>query len=53
MPAVDCQAWRSSGQGLVGAGRRCMSFPQDRLVAAWYCSTTPAGMRPRSLTAMP
>jgi hypothetical protein len=26
---------------------------QGRLMAAWYCSTTLAGMCPRSLTMMP
>jgi hypothetical protein len=52
IPAADCQPWRPSGQ--VGwVDRPCMSFCQDSLVAAWYCSTTLAGIRPRSLTVMP
>ena len=33
--------------------RPCTGLCQDRLVAASYCSTTLAGMRPRSLTVMP
>ena len=37
-----------------GAGRDVIrGVCQRPLVAAWYCSTTLAGMRPRALTAMP
>jgi hypothetical protein len=37
---------------LVRAGRRPLVLPGSS-AAAWYCSTTLAGIRPRSLTAMP
>ena len=36
---------------LVRAGRRSLVLPGSS-AAAWYCSTTLAGIRPRSLTAM-
>ena len=39
---------------VAGAGPSMMPLGQRQFpVAAWYCSTTLAGMRPRSLTARP
>ena len=52
LSGIPATGWAESDwAGLTG--RPCMSFCQDPLVAASYCSTTLAGMRPRSLTAMP
>ena len=51
MPLLAVRGRRSSGRG--GLDLACARLCQDPLAAAWYCSTTLAGMRPRSLTAMP
>jgi hypothetical protein len=40
-------------RGGVGLDRPCASLCQEPLVAASYCSMMLAGMRPRSLTAIP
>ena len=46
------EAHRATGL-TVQAGGRDPCLCQSAFVAAWYCSTTRAGMRPRSLTARP
>src|SRR6266480_960125 len=48
--AVDWPRQRQDDLG--GRPGRDRGLGQCPLVAAWYCSTTLAGMRPRALTAM-
>jgi hypothetical protein len=48
----DRRGQRPSERGLARTGRD-PGLPHGFLAAAWYCSTTLAGMRPQSLTAMP
>jgi hypothetical protein len=52
MPLARRQGQSPSGRDFVRADRD-PRVRQGRWVAAWYCSTTLAGMRPRALTAMP
>ena len=53
------QAFLQELRGFMPSAASAISGPAPRLgvqpwpVAVWYCSTTLAGMRPRSLTAMP
>jgi hypothetical protein len=52
MPLAGRQRQRPSGGNSFRTGRK-PGVRQDLLLAASYCSTTLAGIRPRSLTAMP